>query len=90
MLSTLLIVAPAWAGVLVGTCFGVPLIINMFLCDPERFGREGSRARTWKPRVARLDGIGTLLVLPIGLSGRPTAVLSAAARAIADQPGSFV
>jgi hypothetical protein len=67
LFSALLVVAPAWSGLLFGACFGIPLIVNMFLGDPMRFGREGSRARIWKPRLAQLAGIGTLLALPIGL-----------------------
>jgi len=67
LLSALLVVAPAWSGLLFGACFGIPLIVNMFLGDPVRFGRQGSRARIWKPRLAQLAGIGVLLALPVGL-----------------------
>jgi hypothetical protein len=67
LLSSLLVVAPAWSGLLVGACFGIPLVMNMFLGDPMNFGRAGSRARIWKPRLAQLGGIGVLLVLPVGL-----------------------
>jgi hypothetical protein len=67
LLSALLVVAPAWAGLLVGACFALPLIVNMFLGDPARLGRQGSRARIWKPRLAQLAAIGILLTLPIGL-----------------------
>jgi hypothetical protein len=68
LLSALLAVAPAWSGFLFGASFGIPLIVNMFLGDPARFGREGDRARIWKPRLAQIAGIGTLLALPIGLT----------------------
>jgi len=72
LLASLLVVAPAWTGLVFGACFGVPLIAAMFIGDPARFGRAGSRARIWRPRIAQVVAGLVLLVLPWWLlTGHP-------------------
>lgn len=64
LFAALLLVAPPYAGLVFGAAFGIPLVVAMFVGDPDQFGRSGSRARVWRPRIAQLVAGITLLVLP--------------------------